>query len=165
VSVREVSSLRALLCRRVRTIAHRIRACVGLPSLGLVPLRSYLRAGLLRPDATNALHSLVPDPTAPWRCVGCSRRSLAETHSVPCPASARSRPGRAPDRAGRREDQLDAHPARLSPHAMRRVDRIRWPSLSLWYLRGLPSSPLPMVRGLPPRAAPFRASSVTATAR
>jgi hypothetical protein len=38
--------------------------------------------------------------------------------------------------------------------------RIRYPSFSLWYLRSLPKSPLPMVRGLPPRAAPFRASSV-----
>jgi len=38
-------SLEALLCGWVRTIAHRIRAYVGLPSLGLVPLRGCLHVG------------------------------------------------------------------------------------------------------------------------
>jgi hypothetical protein len=76
VSVREVLSLKALLRGRVRTITHRIRACVGLPSLGLVPLRSCLRVGLLRPDRKSALHSSIPDSTAPWRFVGCSHQFL-----------------------------------------------------------------------------------------
>jgi hypothetical protein len=84
VSVREVLSLRALLCRRVRTIAHRIRVCVGLPSLGLVPLRSCLRVGLLRPDFTAPCARSVPDSPLRGGLSAVPDDFSLETHSVPC---------------------------------------------------------------------------------
>ena len=92
-------SLEAFLCGWVRTIAHRIRAYVGLPSLGLVPLRGCLHVGSCVPTefrrcpASPSLRACIPlQPRSSHPLLLHDFSWVGETRSVPCPNPVHSRP-------------------------------------------------------------------------